>query len=121
VTRSPTRTGQVITPIHPRALNGLTPDEIVDRVAPVIIDAARRQGGHPSGTPELLTEAELRARIDDPRLARAIDAMPGKLWVIVDMVPAAEAAAIAAEANPGAALEVVAPPVRLPRHRRPRR
>jgi hypothetical protein len=117
VTFTPSKTGQVIVPISPRAISGLDAQEIATAVSPAIIEAAYAAGGAPVGAPELLREDELRARTDDPVLIETIDAHPDLLWIIADMVPADQADDVVRGRTDEPALEIVAPPVRFPRRR----
>lgn len=115
---TPGRTGQIVVPIAPRSIQGLTADEIATEVAPAIVDAAAAVGGAPVGEPELLREDEVRARTDDPNVIANLDRHPDRLWLVADMVPAEQAAEVARNRPGGSALEVVAPPLR---RRPPRR
>ena len=116
---TPAKVGQIVVPISPAAISGLDAQSIASAVAPEIIRAAEAAGGSPIGAPELLREDELRSRTDDPAILRNIDDHPGRLWVVADMIPIAQASAIARERGTSQALEVVAPPVlRRSRHRR---
>jgi len=117
VTFTPTRTGQIVVPLAPRAIEGLTPDEIAMAIAPTIIEAARAAGGAPIGEPELLREDELRSRTADPEILANVDRHPDRLWLLAEMVPADQADKVARSRPGGNVVEVVAPPIRLPRRR----
>ncbi len=117
MTFTPDRTGQIVVPLAPRAIEGLTPDEIAMEIAPTIIAAARAAGGAPIGEPELLREDELRARTDNPEILDNVGRHPDRLWLLAEMVPADQAEEVARSRPGGNVIEVVAPPVRRPRRR----
>lgn len=116
-TFTPDRIGQIIVPIAPRSIEGLDAASIAHKIAPAIIEAAYAVGGAPIGDPELLREDELRARTDDPDLIANVDAHPDRLWIVAEMVPADQAAAVARSRPGGSTIEIVAPPLRRPRRR----
>lgn len=115
MTFTPDRTGQIVVPLAPRAIEGLAPDEIAMAIAPTIIQAAHAVGGAPIGDPEILREDELRSRTDDPEILGNVDRHPDRLWLVAEMVPADQADEVARSRPGGNVIEVVAPPVRLPR------
>lgn len=118
----PSKIGQIVVPLAPRAIAGLDAQAIADVVAPVIIEAAAQAGGAPIGAPEILREDDLRSRDLTDELRNNIDRHPGRLWLVAEMIPIDEAADYARDRadNTEPALEIVAPPVHLPRGRRGR-
>lgn len=81
------RAGQILCPIPARQSATMDPHTIAETYLPVLLRAAYDQGGTLTGTPEILSEGDLRPRLEDPAFVELVDDNPDCLWVLATMVP----------------------------------
>lgn len=81
------RVGQVLCPVPLRQARTMKPRELAETYLPVLLRAAYDQGGITTGTPEILSEGDLRPRLEDPTMIELVDENPDCLWVLATMVP----------------------------------
>lgn len=114
------RIGQVIVPIPLSAVAAMTPTQLAEHYAPIALATAKEHGGTLVGTPEILSETEIIARLDprETELRRVIEEAERSAFLLATMTPHDWTAFDRGEIERG---EWVAPAVRPGGRRRRRR